>query len=131
MMSPAHPAPSADPAGFFGTLVEHALDMILVLDPETRVTYQSPSATELLGYDRDELLGTRIIDLVHPADAPAAMETFRNTTAAAGASSRAEHRLRRKDGTWCVLECASRNLLDHPQVRGVVVSSRDVTARRS
>ena len=128
-MTSQSPPPPPDSAGFFGTLVEHALEMILVLDREARITYQSPSATELLGYARDELLGTRITDIVHPADAPAAAGKFRQVATRAGAVAQAEHRLRRKDGTWCVVECVSRNLLDHPQVRGVVVSSRDATAR--
>ncbi|MCX6914435.1 MAG: PAS domain S-box protein, partial [Verrucomicrobia bacterium] len=41
-----------------------------------------------------------------------------------------EFRLRHKEGTWRALEATARNLLDDPNVAGVVVNSRDITERQ-
>ena len=41
-----------------------------------------------------------------------------------------EFRIRHKNGTWVYLEAIGNNLLTDPTIRGVVVNSRDVTARK-
>jgi signal transduction histidine kinase len=41
-----------------------------------------------------------------------------------------EYRFRRADGTHVYLEALGSNLLDHPGVRGIVITSRDVTERK-
>jgi diguanylate cyclase (GGDEF)-like protein len=38
-------------------------------------------------------------------------------------------RVRHKDGSWRIFEAIGRNLLDDPNVRGIIVNSRDVTDR--
>ena len=43
----------------FGSLVQHASDLITVLDAQATVVYQSPSIERVLGYKPEEVLGTR------------------------------------------------------------------------
>ncbi|HEY0096320.1 MAG TPA: PAS domain S-box protein, partial [Archangium sp.] len=52
----------------FRTLIEHAHDIITILDRDGRMTYQSPSLQRLLGYAPEELAGVSALDLVHPDD---------------------------------------------------------------
>src|ERR1035441_7159234 len=39
-------------------------------------------------------------------------------------------RLRQKDGSWRALEATTRNLLDDPNVKGIIINSRDTTERK-
>ncbi len=51
-------------------ILDSAGDGICGLDPEGRVTFANPAAAQLLGCSREELLGIRLHDVVHPKGAP-------------------------------------------------------------
>ena len=56
----------------FVALVRHASDLIVVLEPDSTVRYVSPSIERLLGYEPAGIVGTALLELVHPDDAPRA-----------------------------------------------------------
>jgi PAS domain S-box-containing protein len=47
-----------------------------------------------------------------------------------GTCQKVQHRLRHKDGTWRWIESSAQNLLGDPNIRAVVVTSRDITERK-
>src|SRR5437899_11631283 len=49
-------------------LLEHASDMVSVIDQDGTVRYESPSVERLLGWRPEELVGTQLLDYVHPDD---------------------------------------------------------------
>lgn len=51
-------------------ILDSAGDGICGLDPQGMVTFANPAAAQLLGCPREELLGTRLHDVVHPKGAP-------------------------------------------------------------
>ncbi len=114
----------------FRTLVQHASDIITVLDADGRVVYESPAILAVLGYTPEELVGADPFHLIHPDEASAIHTLFRDIAGERGASAVARFRFRHKDGSWRWLEVTCTNLLDDPGVRGVVVNSRDVTDRQ-
>jgi two-component system cell cycle sensor histidine kinase/response regulator CckA len=115
----------------FRALIENSLEITAILDASTVVGYVSPSVERILGYAAEELLGERAIDFVHAEDAEAIGEIFTAATADPGVMRTREFRAQHKDGTWRVMEAVGLNLLDDPAVRGMVVTLRDVTQRRS
>lgn len=115
---------------FFQTLVEHSLDLITVVDRDSRILYQNPAVTRVLGQDVGALIGVAFLDLVHPDDVERARVMCAEVTGTPGASVAGEHRFRHREGGWRVLECRARNLLGRAEVGGVVISARDVTERR-
>ena len=54
----------------FRSLVQNASDLILIVGADGGVGYASDSATAVTGYQPEKLLGTRLLDLFHPDDAP-------------------------------------------------------------
>jgi len=114
----------------FRALIEKSTDVIVLLDRETRVAFWSPSATESLGWAKAEVLGEAVLDLVHLEDRPRLAELLPAMVAEPGATVRVTLRLRRGDGTWCVVDALCRNLLHDPAVEAVVVNMRDVTEQR-
>lgn len=114
----------------FRTLIEYASDVITVLDGRGRIRYESPAVERVLGYAPEDLQGRDVLDLVHPDDAPRVREALALGIRTPGVAITLEYRFRHRDGAWRTLESVGRSLLAAPQVRGVVVNSRDVSVRR-
>ena len=111
-------------------LIEHASDVITVLDRDLSVRWQSPSVAQLLGHDPERFLGRQLVDLVHPEDGP---EVGRLLAAAVQRTGvvRLSARFRHAGGDWRHLEAIADNRLSDTSVQAVVLSLRDVTARQA
>ena len=120
----------ADTSKYYQLLVDNTLDMIAVLDVEGRVVFNSPAIKTFLGYEPDELNGRFAFNLIHPDDRKALLDTFSSGVRTPGTVEYFEYRFLHKDGSWRFLESMGTNLLDDPSVKGVVVTSRDITDRK-
>jgi diguanylate cyclase (GGDEF)-like protein/PAS domain S-box-containing protein len=114
----------------FKALVHNSSDLITLVGADLAISYQTPSLTRILGYEEDELIGTELADLTHPDDRLSLVAARAEAVAEAGASTRSELRLRHKDGSYRHVQSIHTNLLDDPDVRAVVVTTRDVTAQK-
>ena len=113
----------------FQALIENVSDLVTVIDEDGIVTYASPAVSDVLGYDSEELVGERLLELVHPADRPDATDEFVALVAGSNRETRFEYRIRHRDGTWVVLEGVAVDLVENDVVGGIVINSRDVTER--
>ncbi len=113
----------------FRALLEHASDLVAVVDANGLITYISPSVRQLGGYETDELMGRSYLELTHPEDAPGAANRYAELIRSPGALRKTHFRFRRKDGSWILLESVARNALADPLIAGVVINARDVTER--
>jgi diguanylate cyclase (GGDEF)-like protein/PAS domain S-box-containing protein len=113
----------------FRALVEHGTDLVAVLDAAGAVRYASPSHARVLGVPPDALLGTDPLAGVHPDDLARVREALGALRARPGATVELECRYRHVDGPWRTMTVTGTNLLDDPDVAGVVLNSRDVTER--
>ena len=111
----------------FRSLIEHASDVITVLDKDGFVQYESPSLKGALGYEPQELAGRHFVEFVHPQDMALFVGAF---TAVGGQSAPLEFRFLHKSGTWRILEAVMSNRLEDPTVNGIIVNSRDITERK-
>ena len=115
----------------FGSLVQHASDLITVLDASGLVVYQSPSIERVLGYTPEELVGTRFELLLQPGEEGRLPHVLADPATYAGAGTEAlECGLRHKDGDVRQFEVLYTDLLDDENVHGVVLNSRDVSERK-
>ena len=112
---------------YFRALTERSSDLIAIIDLAGIIRYASPSHEGILGYRPEQLVGIDARTLIHPDDIPHLPALF---TAPPGAIPSFEFRFRHGDGTWRTLETAGTNLVDRADVGGLVLNSRDVTARR-
>lgn len=115
----------------FRSLVQNASDVVLVCSPSGMISYQSPTAETVLGYERDRLLGQPLADLVHLDDRPVLQELFDGLQVAPGVTRGIEVQLRTPDGAWRYFDLVLTNLLHDPSVAGLVVTARDVTERKA
>src|SRR5690606_15102572 len=54
----------------FRRLIEHSTELLTVIAPDGTVLFDSVSNERIAGYEPDELLGSKLFDLVHPDDQP-------------------------------------------------------------
>jgi len=113
----------------FRTLIEHAHDIITILDGEGKMVYQSPSTQRVLGYTPAELEGISAFSLVHPDDVATVQEAMGAIVGAPGTLASAEYRFRHKDGSWRRLETFGRALPPGSREGAAIFNSRDVTER--
>jgi diguanylate cyclase (GGDEF)-like protein/PAS domain S-box-containing protein len=116
----------------YRSLVEHSIsDIITVLEADGTVrTHESPAIARVLGRNPGERLGTSGFNWIHPDDIELALSIFADVLDKPGVHPPIEFRVPHADGSWRYLEHTVSNLLDDPDVRGIVVASRDITDRK-
>lgn len=116
---------------YFQSLIEHAQDIITVMDQNGIIRYSSPSIERILGYAPNELLGREAFQYVHPNDVDQVKRVFGELIENPGEIRSAEFRFRSKGGRWVYLESLGKNVLEEENgTATVVVNSRDVTDRK-
>ncbi|WP_214020222.1 PAS domain-containing sensor histidine kinase [Methanoculleus sp.] len=114
----------------FRLLTENASDIVVVLDPEGRIRYASPSVKTVGGYAPDDLIGRNVLELTHPDDLALVLDALRTATAHPKERITLEVRVRHASGYWLYLDVIGTNLLGEPAVRGFLVNARDITDRK-
>ncbi len=110
-------------------LVEHASDLVAVLDVDGRVLYTSPAVPRVLGYASGSLDGRIMNEVIHPDDVEVVAASAAALRATPSQSERIECRVSRVDQSYRHLEVVITNLLDNPAVGGIVLNARDITDR--
>jgi diguanylate cyclase (GGDEF)-like protein/PAS domain S-box-containing protein len=109
-------------------LVQHASDVIMVLEADGRVAYSSPALLRLLGYQELERIGKEIIP---ESELARANVFFSKLIERPGDVAWIELPLRHTGGTIRWFEVGVTNRIDDPAVRGLVCNLRDVSERRA
>ncbi|MCU0547005.1 MAG: PAS domain S-box protein [Oscillatoriaceae cyanobacterium Prado104] len=112
------------------SLILNSSDIITILDGSGGIVYESPSLETVLGYEPEELTGQMVLDYFHADDRGSIVASYEKLLANPADPIAFEGRFRRADGSWCFLEAVGINLLADAAVRGIVVNSRDITARK-
>lgn len=105
-------------------MIEQAGEGFWLTDQGGRCLEVNHAACEILGYAREELLGTVVREFFHPEDEPDRAKALRQVHR--GQTVRAEYRLRRKDGTYVLTEGAARSFQGN-----TIVFFHDITQRRA
>jgi diguanylate cyclase (GGDEF)-like protein/PAS domain S-box-containing protein len=112
----------------FRALVQDSSDVFLIAQPDGVVTFASPSLERVLGRAPEDLVGTTGTETIHPDDL-SVLEQLDECLRRPGAQTVLTMRCRHADGRWRWIESSVRNLLDHPQIGGLISIFRDVTDR--
>ena len=117
--------------GRFRSLVQRASDLTIVTDDQGVVTYVSPAVETLVGYRPDELLGAPLLVHVEPEERADVATAITLLAEQPGLLRTVELQLRSRDGRVRSVEAVCQNMVDDPDVRGLVWNGRDVTERRA
>lgn len=116
--------PSTCPA--LSEYIDLLLDAVCVVDKEGRYVYVSASFETIFGYTPQEVLGRRMIELVHPDDRERTLQTA-NGIMAGNPQFHFENRYLRKDGQVVDIMWSARWSEGH-QLR--IAVARDITRRK-
>ena len=119
-------------AALFRLLAETSTDTIIHGDLDGVRRYVSPSVRDLLGYEPEELLGKKAVDITHPDDRPQFSKLMREVHEGALDVGVRELRQRHKDGSWVWMEASLRLTHDPATGKpdGYVVSVRGIERRK-
>ncbi len=109
-------------------LSEHTTDLVSVIGAEGVLLYASPSYERVLGYAPQEVVGQRVLTIIHPDDKARVQELLTALRQAQGPLS-TELCLRHRDGSWRRMEATAANHLTDPVVGGIIATMRDITVR--
>jgi PAS domain S-box-containing protein len=84
----------------FRHFVENANDIVYSLATEGTFTYVSPTWTELLGHDVNEVVGHSFESFVYPEDIPVCHAFMMKTIVTGEKQAGVEYRVRNKNGEW-------------------------------
>ena len=99
-----------------------------VFGPDLRITHLVGPVERVLGFRPEVLIGTTALEWIHPDDLEAVAESIASLVHSDAAT--AEVRFRHADGGFRWMEGSGVNLLDHPEIRGLACTFRDVSDRK-
>ena len=116
----------------FKALIENVSDIIAILDIEGIFRYSSPSIVKILGYETKDIVGKRLLELVHPHDVSLITTATRQAKQQPGFGiAIVEYRIRHKNGQWRTFSATLTNLLEVPLVDGYLVNCHDITEHKT
>jgi len=107
-------------------LLDHARDVVLVVDEAGRIVEANLAAEEVYGYSRDELVGMPLVKLRSDGSLPS-LSSQLSAAARSGVLFETEHR--RADGSTFPVEVSSRGV-DYGGERLLLSMVRDISQRR-
>ena len=117
----------------FSSLVQNSSDVVMVVAADSSMTYVSPSVERVLGHGHEQLTGSKLTDHVHPEDKAQVLQ-FLTSGDRDGDDPRpalTEFRLLHRDEHWLHVESQRTNLLNDPNVNGIVLNIRDIGERKA
>ncbi len=125
----AHPDAS-DAERRFHTLLTNISDTVTVFDADARIMFTTGVDNHALGYDQVFWAAADVFTLVHPDDVARAVDGWDRARRRPGIEVTEEVRMRTSSGAWDDVIVTGVNLLDDPEVRGYVVTTRNITPLR-
>ncbi len=113
----------------FSALMEHANDLVTVLDQDGVMLYVSPGVHRQIGYQPGELQGRNLIEIIPVKDRERVQRGINNLVAGGNDINLlpVRHRLLCKDGGLRMFSSVGRNRLADPAIGGMIVNSRDIS----
>ncbi len=111
------------------TMIENITDIIVVINEENLITYQSPNVEALLGWSVEDVMGKAASIFVHPEDNERLAPVFVDIISQEGIPFEFEFRLNCKDGSTIDVSATATNFLHNSLINGILFSYHDITEK--
>ena len=111
-------------------LLENASEVISIYDETGIVTYESPSAKNILGYDPDYIVGKSAYEKFDDVSKHKFKEVFTRLLESPDFPVTFEYQYQKSDDEQLWLEATGRNLLNNAAIQGIIFNTRDITVRK-
>jgi diguanylate cyclase (GGDEF)-like protein/PAS domain S-box-containing protein len=110
----------------FRSLVQNSSDVVTIADADGTIRYLSPSVGRVFGYDYRDLLGTPLDALVAPAQQTGFREALWHSAVESAGPTVGEFLVVDSRGRARPAEITITNLIEDPNVGGLVLNTRDI-----
>ena len=116
---------------YFKEITENSSDIIIISDEKGNIKYCSPSIERFAGYKPHEVIGKSGFDFIHSDEIKRASDDFGTAIREKDIQLSANlFKVLHKDGSERYFYGRGRNLLNHPDVAGIVMNVRDITEQK-
>jgi PAS domain S-box-containing protein len=116
---------------YFKEITENSSDIIIISDEKGNIKYCSPSIERFAGYKPHEVIGKSGFDFIHSDEIKRASDDFGTAVREKDIQLSANlFKVLHKDGSERYFYGRGRNLLNHPDVAGIVMNVRDITEQK-
>lgn len=116
--------------GRFRSLLENNEGIISIIDKDLNVFYRSSSSARITGWEHHELEKTNAKEFIHPDDAERVYKVILEAIETPAISILFSCKVKHKNGHYLWMEGSAKNLLNDPNVGGIVINLRDVSERK-
>ncbi len=111
-------------------MVANIGDVIVIIDQYGRNRFKSPNVEKMFGWKPADLVGASVWDNVHPEDLASAKKLFDSLLREPDNVGTIELRYKCKDGTYKWIEFTGSNLLNDPDIQGILGNYHDIMERK-
>lgn len=111
----------------FRYLIDRLVDIVLVVDYDTKIRFVNAATERYLGYKPEQLDGRSVLELVPAEDVKAILEVFRRSVSGGEEGEHLRLRVHHVDGRIRELDCIVHQALAGLGMTGIVMSCHDVT----
>jgi len=113
---------------YFKEITENSSDILVIADKNGCIKYCSRSIERFTGYKPEDLIGKNAFDYLHPEEVKRASDDLSKAIVSKDSLLIPHsYRIIHKNGSEIYLDGLGRNLLNNPDIAGVVMNVRDVT----
>src|SRR5437588_2868308 len=116
-------------ARLYRAILAQARDLVAIIAADGTVRYTSPSYQRILGYSPADLHERSVFEHIHPDDLPRVQVAFTAALQSEGTPVTVTFRYQDAGGAWRSLEATGTSHLTVPGIEGIILVSRDITAR--
>ena len=110
-------------------LIHNSTDIIRILDKNGLITFDS-SSSRILGYPEGSLIGKSPLEFIHPDDVGKVAKDLNDVYKEKNPGIPTEFRIRKFDGKYLPVESIAQNLIDNPEIEGIVLNTHPIKDRK-
>jgi diguanylate cyclase (GGDEF)-like protein/PAS domain S-box-containing protein len=110
----------------FRSLVQNSSDVVTIVDADSTIRYLSPSGLRVFGHDHRRLVGTPLTAVIAPNQAARFRAVLQESAESTATTLMGEFLVVDSAGRLRPAEITITNLIDDPNVGGLVLNTRDV-----
>jgi PAS domain S-box-containing protein len=115
----------------YDKIIDRITDAFFIIDEKGLITYASSSVSTILGHSPDELTGRSALEFIHPDEHHFAYSNQEILLSYPGSRLTHDYRIVNSHQSYQWMEFTFVNMINIPQVGGIMAQMRDVSERKS
>ena len=111
-------------------IVDNINDVVAIIDTKGVIQYTSPNIYKLFEWSPLDMIGNSVWQNTHPEDLDVAKDSFNTLINNYNLSGSIDIRYKGKSGKYKWIEISGKNLLSDPDIKGILVTLRDITSKK-